>query len=299
MCMPGRGLASFRERVAHVCSSLILVSMVEIGERMGPGGLRGLQILRSDVKSARGGFDSHAFPPFRLLLAVALSIGAGLGVWDEQPQASILRDFGPATLTAADPSTPADSASRGAPVDSVAKPGPVMLGPKDLTQIPSRVPAQDSVPARRKLSRFEQPKWVMARSAVIPGWGQLHNGSWPKALGVAAGEVGLVYRLVDDRRELDKLEQQVNEARAAGNEELEFALIDAYNSRLDGYTSRQWLLGGLVVFALLDAYIGAHFRGFNVEFEGDPALPPGDSGGDKGGSKNVVSGFRISVRSAF
>src|SRR5439155_5554752 len=36
--------------------------------RMGPGGLRGLQILRSDASGARGGFDSHAFPPLLLLL---------------------------------------------------------------------------------------------------------------------------------------------------------------------------------------------------------------------------------------
>src|SRR5258705_8715187 len=45
-------------------------------ERMGSGGLRGLQILRSDAYSARGGFDSHAFPPyFRALLRSSAVLG--------------------------------------------------------------------------------------------------------------------------------------------------------------------------------------------------------------------------------
>jgi hypothetical protein len=200
-------------------------------------------------------------------------------------------------IAAADssPTTSADSVASAKP-DSAAAPAP-LLRPQHLTEGPVGLPVEATVTAPRKRSRFEQPKWVMARSLVIPGWGQLHNGSWPKAIGVAAGEVGLVYRLIDDRKELDRLEQEVTNARNAGNEELEFALVDTYNSRLDGYVSRQWLLGALVVFALLDAYIGAHFRGFNVEFEGDPALPPGESG--SGGSKNMVGGLRISLRRAF
>jgi hypothetical protein len=37
--------------------------------------------------------------------------------------------------------------------------------------------------------------------------------------------------------------------------------------------ARQWLLAGVIVYALLDAYVDAHFRGFDIEFETDPALP--------------------------
>jgi hypothetical protein len=50
-------------------------------------------------------------------------------------------------------------------------------------------------------------------------------------------------------------------------------LIFEYNNLLSGYETRQWLLGALVVYAMLDAYIDAHFRSFKLEFEGDPALP--------------------------
>jgi hypothetical protein len=128
---------------------------------------------------------------------------------------------------------------------------------------------------RRQLTRWEQPKWVMFRSLALPGWGQFHNRAWLKAIGIAAGEGTLIYKLYDDRRDLDALERAVEAARAAGEEDLEDVLVTEYNSRLDSYVGRQWLLGGLVAFAMLDAYIDAHFRSFNVEFEGDPALPGG------------------------
>ena len=41
---------------------------------MGPGGLRGLQILKPDANHARGGFDSHASPPASRLLGPVLLI---------------------------------------------------------------------------------------------------------------------------------------------------------------------------------------------------------------------------------
>ena len=46
-----------------------------------------------------------------------------------------------------------------------------------------RAPADDQA--------LSEPRYVMLRSALIPGWGQLHNGSWFKAIGVAAGEIGI------------------------------------------------------------------------------------------------------------
>jgi hypothetical protein len=115
----------------------------------------------------------------------------------------------------------------------------------------------------------------MLRSALVPGWGQAYNGSWLKAVGVAVGEIGLAFRIRDDQRTLNRLDRDANQARVAGDLELEAELIDAYNSRLDGYTARQWFLAGLFTYALVDAYIDAHFRNFELEFENDPALPEG------------------------
>jgi hypothetical protein len=122
---------------------------------------------------------------------------------------------------------------------------------------------------------FDQPRWVMLRSLVVPGWGQLHNGAWVKALMVAAGEGALGVQILNDERELDRLFAAAEAARIAQDGDRYNDLIDAYNARVDASTGRRWVLGGVLLYALLDAYIDAHFAHFGVEFKGDPALPDG------------------------
>jgi hypothetical protein len=48
-----------------------------------------------------------------------------------------------------------------------------------------------------------------------------------------------------------------------------------YNALLDSSTNHKWILGGVLLYALLDAYVDAHFRTFDVDFQVDPALPGG------------------------
>ncbi len=123
--------------------------------------------------------------------------------------------------------------------------------------------------------RFEAPRWVMIRSVLVPGWGQLHNGSWLKALAVAGGEGALGYNMLKDVNELDRLNAQVHAARVANDAEAELVAVTAYNDRQSALVGRQWLLGGVLVYAMVDAYVDAHFRHFDFEFKHDPALPEG------------------------
>jgi hypothetical protein len=53
------------------------------------------------------------------------------------------------------------------------------------------------------------------------------------------------------------------------------SLAGSYNALLNGQVSRLWLLGGVLVYALVDSYVDAHFRNFRIEFQHDPALPGG------------------------
>jgi hypothetical protein len=207
---------------------------------MGSGGPRGLQILRSGVKSVRGGFDSHAFPPSRRGAAwLAPAIAAGL-LWGG-------------------PGLPARAAAE-AP-DSLA------VGAPSATQ--------DTALVRARRGRFETPRWVMLRSLAVPGWGQLHNGSWLKAALLGGGEVWLIAGLAEDSRQLGRLKAEADRALQEGDTERQNAAVDAYNNRLARVVSRQWLLGGVLAYALVDAYVDAHFRDFKLEFEHDPALPGG------------------------
>ena len=117
----------------------------------------------------------------------------------------------------------------------------------------------------------------MARSLVFPAWGQLHNHAWFKALLVAGGEGLLGARIVQDQRALDGLLRDLDQARADGAQGRETEIVNEYNSRLDQRLGREWLLGGVIAYAMVDAYVDANFRGFDVEFRSDPALPAGAS----------------------
>jgi len=210
-------------------------------ERLGSGGPRGLQILRSGVKSVRGGFDSHAFPPLALAAALILLV--------------------PRPGVATSPVPLADSSARG-------------------------VPRTVGLPHD---GRFDAPGWVMMRSMVVPGWGQLHNGSWIKAGIVAGLESALIVGLVHDNQDmnhysaaaaaaLDAYNAAVadsNGAAADAAAEAHQAAVSAYNDARDSSITRAWLLGGTIVYAMVDAYVDAHFRHFDVEFKHDPALPGG------------------------
>jgi len=245
-----------------------------VRERMGSGGPRGLQILRSDVESVRGGFDSHAFPPPRarrraalLLIGLLLAGGAG-AVESGAPDSSRVG-------TALAPGGRDSSAASAAPAPAAPRP---------------RSARADSARAPVRRGRFNAPNWVMLRSLAFPAWGQLHNRAWLKATLLGGGEVALLVGLLQDDRRLSDLRSEADRARVAGDVESLNAAVDAYNSRLDRFVSRQWLLGGVLVYAMVDAYVDAQFRDFKVEFEYDPAAP---------GGRPPAGGARLSLRWSF
>ena len=228
---------------------------------MGSGGLRGLQILRSGVQSVRGGFDSHTFPP--ILLALALVSFATLARAAAPPDSARTRPSAmPDSLHLLTPAPP-DSDLLEFRTNARTRHGLAIV------QDSMRAAALN---APRRWS--DQPRWVMMRSLVLPGWGQLYNRSYVKASLVAGSEGWLIGALIADRNQLDKLQSAVNAAQAAHDNAAAQAAINAYNSRLDRFVSRQWLLAGVAVYALLDAYVDAHFKNFDIEFRSDTG-PPG------------------------
>jgi hypothetical protein len=222
------------------------------------------------------------------------------------------------------------ASARSAPVDSAAVHG---APARDTTVAPGAeaTPSERGVESAPLLStpqqprtlpepaRFDQPRWVMLRSLLVPGWGQAHNHAWIKAALLAAGDGSLRWRLVRDERRLNDLSGQevtrrtelaladlqvaaaqaelaaaeaevpedparIAAARAAllaanlgriGASDAYNGVVGAFNTLLDASTNRRWLAGGVLVYALLDAYVDAHFRAFDVDFQFDPALPGG------------------------
>jgi uncharacterized protein DUF5683 len=230
----------------------------------------------SGAFGVRGGFDSHAFPPI-LLLAIGLSLAA------------LSPSNARADLPPGAPGSPA-----AAPLDSVRTP-PVPADTAAVVEVGrTRAPVR-AAPA--KPGRFSEPRYVMFRSLLIPGWGQLYNRSWIKA-GIFAGLEGwMIAGLITDEHKLNELSRAVNDAQARNDETAFDAAVNAYNDRLDRTISRRWLLGGAIAYALVDAYVDAHFRNFDVEFGPDPALPPELQ--PKGGGKKGNAGGRMSLRWSF
>src|SRR5262249_44507341 len=134
----------------------------------------------------------------------------------------------PATVRAAD-ATPAtartDSLAARAPADSIA--------PAPAPQPPSQ--AARTKPDRRSRNRIRdvqgvgraggdvrtdstrrsfgnQPRIVMARSLLVPGWGQVHNHAWFKAALVAGAEGWMIARILDDQHVLNGLLRDLDAA---------------------------------------------------------------------------------------
>ncbi len=167
------------------------------------------------------------------------------------------------TTTTRTPAAVASDSMQAAP-DTLREPGIQVVGGRAVADTTGRT-----------TPRFLTPRWVMLRSLVIPGWGQLTNGSWLKALAVAGVEGGLGVAMVNDVHEMDRLLGDVDRARANKDPEAELNAVNAYNDRQSTLVAREWLLGGAVAYALMDAYVDAHFRRFKVEFHRGHPLPEG------------------------
>jgi len=219
---------------------------------MGSGGPRGLQIPRSGASRVRGGFDSHAFPPLRRLAVLATAV-------------ALLRLAAPCAAAAA------------APPDSVIHTSP----PPDT----ARAVADTAGTGRPAVRWSEQPRVVMLRSLVVPGWGQWHNRAHVKAVLVAGAEGWLIGNIFADQSAMNRLLGDIHRAQADSDNAAYNAAATSYNNHLDGFIGGQWMVAGVIAYALVDAYVDAHFRTFDIDFRTDPALPrdaepdPGPTGG--------------------
>jgi hypothetical protein len=173
--------------------------------------------------------------------------------------------------------------------------------PDSLPQIPGiEVVNSDKVDAAKQAHADSlkargwsaQPRFVMMRSLLIPGWGQAYNRAWFKAGLVAAGEVAFGVAIYNDTKRLDDLHKQLEPLDQSDPEYV--AIANEYNDEIDQRTAHAWLLGAVVTYALVDAYVDANFRGFDMEFRHDPALPngPPPAGHGGGGSGTTLLGLR-------
>ena len=108
---------------------------------------------------------------------------------------------------------------------------------------------------------FASPFWVMMRSALIPGWGQLYNGKWWKAVIFGGAESAFLYGIYDEDRLADS---------AAAKARLYPAEESYWRSASSSHRARKkdylWWGAVATLLSLGDAYVDAHLRRFDAEF---------------------------------
>jgi hypothetical protein len=208
----------------------------------------------------RGGFDSHTFPPNlegsgTLILearlyarSVILAAGFLLFTASGWAQAGSAADVDELFSQASPDSVPPAPVPRVAPADSTVP----VVGPSA---------ASDTLRAPLRLRRRTEGKrsavwWVTVRSGILPGWGQLANRKPVKAAilaGVYTGWAVGALMAESDRRDIDE--------RLNGGDDPD--LVAELNDAVDRRNFRMWMMGATMIYAMLDAYVDAHFRGYD------------------------------------
>jgi hypothetical protein len=118
--------------------------------------------------------------------------------------------------------------------------------------------------------RFSSPFWVMMRSAAVPGWGQLHNGKWWKAVLIGGTETAFIYGIF---REDYLADRAAEKARSEPDPSLAAQWRGISSSHKSNKRDYLWWGAFTVLLSIGDAYVDAHLKGFDVEFrEEDSAV---------------------------
>ncbi len=135
--------------------------------------------------------------------------------------------------------------------------------------------------------RFDSPMWVMMRSAVVPGWGQLKNGSYLRALVVIGLEAAFFERLYFENR-------MVREYRDKAKHASDESLVAFYQSRVDRHKGHRrdfiWWTSVLIGLSMGDAYVDAHLKQFDVRLQVEP---------DMGSTEAPDPGVRLGLSLSF
>lgn len=103
----------------------------------------------------------------------------------------------------------------------------------------------------------KSPWGAVARSAVIPGWGQFYNESYWKIPVIWGTAAWFVYNWIDN----DKLYKDYKSLYQTTQNEYHRRLRNFYRDQRDNFTI---YMGLLYLLNLIDAYVDAHLFDFNV-----------------------------------
>lgn len=102
-------------------------------------------------------------------------------------------------------------------------------------------------------------------SAVIPGGGQIYNGSYWKVPIIYGLQGFFVYEWIQNNNSYRSFRTQLQDSINADPSSLSIGQLqnyrDAYRDQRDSYA---WYMAGVYVLSILDAYIDAELSGFDI-----------------------------------
>ena len=169
--------------------------------------------------------------------------------------------------------------------DSSGVPVPVV---QDTTRAARDTVVTPAAPAGPSLREHKvKPFFVMARSALVPGWGQMYNRQPLKAVVAVAGEGFLTYKIFQElHRQNDAIDRANHsiidspEQKAADDDALTHK-----NKKIDWI----WWTAAAHLLQMADAYVDAHFLNFDAEFG------PDDKKTDSGTAPPLPRDTRVSL----
>ncbi|MCH8927641.1 MAG: hypothetical protein IIB39_02870 [Candidatus Marinimicrobia bacterium] len=111
----------------------------------------------------------------------------------------------------------------------------------------------------------KSPKGALIRSLILPGWGQVYNRKFIKALVFLGGEFYFMSRYLKLDDELKTLEDTYN-AGLASNTITGISALDIEDKE-QGRNGWGWLFGAGYLLAMGDAFVDAHLDGISIDDE--------------------------------
>jgi hypothetical protein len=141
----------------------------------------------------------------------------------------------------------------------------------------AQAPAESTLATARGL---DSPTAVMARSLLVPGWGQAKNGQWVKAIVTAGIEGTLLERVFFE----DRLARRYS--RIAARYPLDDPGRVPWDRGVERHRAHRrdfiWWTSLFVMLSMGDAFVEAHLKHFDVRLQ-DQAPAGGDGGGGGAG----------------
>ncbi len=145
--------------------------------------------------------------------------------------------------------------------------GGAEIEPIDSISIQQSVPVADTVALTESavtdtvIVKLHNPMGAMWRSLLFPGWGQLYNRKYLKALILGGTEIGFIYGIIYQN-------DRYRNARGEGDT-VRAAFYKDDRNRLS------WWLAGIILYSMADAYADAHLWDFELSPELSLGAVPG------------------------